>query len=89
MTKTARLAEAFSNGEELTAKQIASRFGFPSTGAVRATISNLRFSGMPIYSNERTNSKGKTLNKYRLGTPSKAVIAAGYRALAGQHVVAV
>lgn len=83
MTKTDRLVEAFVNGEELTAKQIASRFGFASTHSVRKIISNLRMEkGLAIYRNARTNSKGNTKSKYRLGTPSRAVVAAGYRALA-------
>jgi hypothetical protein len=36
--------------------------------------------GYPIYLNERKTTKGKSL-KYRLGTPSREVIAAGYQYL--------
>jgi len=82
MTKLDSLLQAFKNGEELTENQIASRFGFASTGAARASVSALRYKGFSIYANKRTNSKGDTLTKYRLGTPSREVIAAGYRALA-------
>lgn len=83
MTKTERLAEAFTNGEELTAKQIRARFGFASNGSVRSTISSLRMiHGLSIYANERVDSKGRVKNFYRLGTPSREVVAAGYRALA-------
>lgn len=80
MTQQERVLEALMTGEELTAKQISARF---SVGNPRAVIQNLRFSGFPVYLNKRTNSKGETKGFYRLGTPSRAVIAAGYRALAG------
>ena len=51
-------------------------------GNPQAVIQALRFSGYPIYLNTVTDTKGRSRNVYRLGTPSKAVIAAGYRALA-------
>ena len=40
--------------------------------------------GYPVYLNKRVSSfdGNQTYNKYRLGTPTRAVIAAGYRALA-------
>lgn len=79
MTKTDRVLAALMAGEVLTAKQIEARFG---VGNARATVSDLRMKGFAIYSNARTNSKGEVRNFYRLGTPSRAVIAAGYRALA-------
>jgi hypothetical protein len=79
MTKQDRLIEAFKNGEELTVKQIAARFGIANP---TATVSDLRLrSGYAIYANQRKNSKG-LITKYRLGNPSRAVVAAGYRAIA-------
>lgn len=82
MTKTDRLVEAFMNGEEMTAKQIRSRFGFASSESVRKTVSDLRNRhGYAIYLNERVDTKGRVKNKYRLGTPSSRVVAAGYRAV--------
>jgi len=81
MSKMERVLEVLSTGQELTAKQIQSRFG---VGNARATVSALRMKGYPIYANTRTDTKGRTKTKYRLGAPSKAVIAAGYRALAGK-----
>ena len=77
-----RVLEALMNGEELTAKQIASRF---NAGNPRAVIQNIRFEGFPVYLNKRTNSKGQTKGFYRLGSPSKSVIAAGYRAIANER----
>ena len=79
MSKTARILEALMGGEELTAKQMKARF---SVGNPAEVVRQLRFKGFAVYTNPRTNSKGKTKNFYRLGTPSRAVVAAGYRALA-------
>jgi|688.fasta_scaffold01334_15 hypothetical protein len=79
VTKQQALLEALQRGEQLTAKQITSRFGIANP---TATVSDLRFAGFAVYANKRTNSRGDTFTKYRLGTPSRAVVAAGYRALA-------
>lgn len=81
VTKQSRLLEALQRGEELTAKQITHRFEMANP---TASVSALRFQGYAIYANKRTNSRGETFTKYRLGRPSRAVVAAGYRALAAQ-----
>lgn len=82
VTKQARVLEALIKGEELTAKQMSHRFGIANP---TATVSDLRLrGGFAIYANERTNKLGGTYTKYRLGTPSRAVVAAGFRALAEQ-----
>lgn len=79
MTQKQRLASAFTNGAELTSKQIRSQFKIASPTKV---VSQLRLEdGMSIYLNQRTDSKGRTTQKYRLGTPSRSIIAAGYRAM--------
>lgn len=80
MTKTSMLLEAFQNGEELTANQISARYGIRN---VHDAIYNLRMQGYAVYLNARTNARGETVNKYRIGTPSRAVVAAGYKALGG------
>jgi predicted ArsR family transcriptional regulator len=77
-TKKERLLEALIAGERLTAKQIAHRFGLANP---TATISDLRFDGFSIYANRHVDTKGRVSTKYRLGRPSRAVVAAGYRAL--------
>jgi hypothetical protein len=79
MSKQARLTEALLNGEQLTAKQIAARFGIANPTAV---VSEIRFSGFPVYANVRKNSKGESVTRYRVGKASRKVVAAGYRALA-------
>ncbi len=81
MSKMERVLEVLSTGQELTGKQIQARFG---VGNARATVSALRMKGYPIYANEHKDTKGRVKTKYRLGSPSRAVIAAGYRALAAK-----
>ena len=78
-TQPAKVATALTNGAELTAKQISARYGVKN---VRAVISKLRSEGYSIYLNKRVSSfDGETYMKYMLGTPTKAVVAAGYAAL--------
>lgn len=67
-----------SNGEELTAKQIAARFGVSNPNDV---VYQLRNNGYAIYLNKRVDTKGRVTYKYRYGTPSRAVVAAGYQTL--------
>ena len=79
-TKSSMLVEALQNGEELTVKQIRARFGIANP---TATVSNIRmYDGFAIYANKHTDTKGRMTTKYRLGRPSRAVVAAGYRAIA-------
>lgn len=79
VTKSSKLLSALRTGEELTAAQISQRFGIKNP---RATVSDLRFQGFAIYANQHVDTKGRETTKYRLGTPSREVVAAGYRALA-------
>lgn len=79
VTKQAQVTEALLAGEQLTAAQISERFGVKNP---TATISNIRFSGYAVYGNQRKNSKGEVKTFYRIGRPSRAVVAAGYRAIA-------
>ena len=78
-TQTDKVANALVNGAELTAKQISARYNIKN---VRAVISQLRSEGFSIYLNRRVSSfDGETYMKYALGAPTKAVVAAGYKAL--------
>lgn len=78
-TQTAKVATALTNGAELTAKQISARYGVKN---VRAVISQLRSEGYSIFLNKRTSTyDGQTYMKYRIGTPTRSVVAAGYAAL--------
>lgn len=79
VTKQSRVLEALQSGEQLTAKQISARFGVKNP---TATISDIRLSGFAVYANQHKDTKGRVTTKYRLGTPSRAIVAAGYRAMA-------
>ena len=78
MTKTDAVLAAFRNGEELTASQIRARFG---AGNPHDIVRSLREKGYAIYLNERTNSKGEVTQKYRLGTPTREMVALAYAVL--------
>ena len=85
VTKESKVLEALQadTAKGLTAAQMTSRFGVANP---TATVSALRQKGYAIYANSRTNKGGETRTFYRLGTPTKAVIAAGYKALAAGSV---
>jgi hypothetical protein len=67
------------NGENLTAKQISARYNIANP---HDAVYQLRMEGYSIYCNKHTDTKGRVTNKYSFGTPSRKVIAAGYKALA-------
>ncbi len=79
-TKVDRVYEALVvNGEQLTAKQIAARYNVANP---HDAVYQLRMDGYPIYLNRHVDSKGRVTQKYRFGTPSRELIAAGYKAKA-------
>jgi hypothetical protein len=79
-TKVDRVYEALVvNGEQLTAKQISARYNVANP---YDAIYQLRMDGYPIYLNRHVDSKGRVTQKYRFGTPSRKIIAAGYKAMA-------
>jgi hypothetical protein len=81
MTKTDSVLSALQKGEELTAAQIKARF---SVGNPHEVVRSLREKGHAVYLNERTNSKGEITMKYRLGTPSRAMVAMAYAVLGNE-----
>lgn len=83
VTKESKVLSALQQGRTLSSAQMRAFFG---TGNPQAVIQSLRFKGYPIYLNTVTDTKGRSRNVYRLGTPSRAVIAAGYKALANGTV---
>ncbi len=78
-SKTFKLFQALHEGQELTEAQITQRFGLKNP---RASVSDIRFAGFAVYANQHTDTKGRVTTKYRMGKPSRKVVAAGYRALA-------
>lgn len=83
MNATTRLLNALRTGEELTARQIEARLGVTSA---RGLVHTLRSQGHAIYLNRRTNSKGTVTQKYRLGTPTRSMIAQAF-ALVGADML--
>ena len=79
MAATQKLLKALRMGYALTSKEISYRFGVTNP---HDTVYSLRQAGFPIYHDPIVRSRGRVTMKYRLGTPSRAVIAAGYKALA-------
>jgi len=77
-TKTGKLLAALRDGESLTEGQIKVRFGLANP---RASISDIRSEGFAVYANQHKDTKGRVTTKYRIGTPSRELIAAGYRAM--------
>ena len=56
--------------------------GAVGTANATATISDIRFAGFAVYANQHKDTKGRVTTKYRLGKPSRAIVAAGYKAMA-------
>ena len=73
-----KILTALSTGDSFTTKQLA-RKARTTTDNVAKRVHDLRFEGNMIYSNPV--GKGNAVS-YRIGTPSKAVVAAGLQALA-------
>jgi len=65
----------------LTAQKMRSVFGVANPSA---TINELRNEGHTIYLNSRINSNGDKVSFYRLGSPTKRIVAAGIAALRSQ-----
>lgn len=62
----------------LTAQKMQSVYGVANPSAL---INELRNEGHAIYLNTRINSNGEKVSFYRLGTPTKRMVAAGIAAL--------
>ena len=69
LSKTQRVINAFERGDVITWKTLRTTFDLTSP---QAMVDKLRSQGFMIYINK--DSKGTS---YRMGTPSKAIIAAG------------
>lgn len=77
-SKTQKVLNLLSSGKPVSWKTLRNRFDLVSP---RAMIDKLRLEGNMIYINK--TSKGTS---YRLGTPSKAIIAAGIKKLYGKEL---
>ena len=77
-TKTEKVRNLFNTGVSVTWKQLRNKFDLTSPAAM---VGKLRNEGMMIYENR--TSAGVS---YRVGTPSKAIIAAGINKVFGKQV---
>jgi hypothetical protein len=78
-TKQGKLFRALViDGESLTASQIQKRFSIRNP---RATVSEIRYAGFPIYANTRKAGNGVRVTEYKHGKASRKLVAAGYKAI--------
>lgn len=80
-TKSERVLAHLQTGRDLTEGQARQRFGI---GNMSAEATRFRARGFAVYRNRKTLSNGNRVATYRLGTPTRAVVAAGYRALSAR-----
>ena len=78
LSKTTKVRNLFATGQDVSWKQLRNKFDLKSPAAM---VGKLRNEGMMIYENR--TSAGVS---YRVGTPSKAIIAAGINKVFGKQV---
>lgn len=72
MSKQAKLLNYLQSGAEVTARQITGSFGLKNP---HDAIHQLRNQGHCVYGNKATLADGTETTKYRLGKPSKRMVA--------------
>lgn len=80
MSATTSLINYLKSGKTVTAKQITARFGLANP---HEAVRQLRMKGYAVYANNSTLWNGETTTRYRLGTPTRKMIAAAYAVLGG------
>ena len=78
-TKTFKLFSALYNGDKVTASDASKRFGIKN---IAAEASRIRAHGYAVYSNSRKAGNGVNVTEYEMGTPSREIVALGYKAKA-------
>ena len=79
LNKKTKVLNLLSKGVPVSWKALRSKFDLTSP---RAMVDQLRSEGHMIYINENTGTNGNNTS-YRMGTPSKAIVAAGIQKLYG------
>jgi len=77
-TKTFKLFTALYQGEAVTPATAQSRFGIKN---MSAEVSRIRQAGYAVYANTRKSGNGVKVTEYKIGKPSRRLVAAGYRAI--------
>ena len=75
-----KILTSLQSGGQVSAKQFAAWFG-TTVSTISARVSELRSEGYSIYNNTHKDTKGRMTKMYRIGKPTRAVVAAGYAAL--------
>lgn len=78
-TKTYKLFQALQAGERITPAAAEKRFGIKN---MSAEVSRVRQSGFAVYRKNRVAGNNVEVTEYVMGTPSRAIVAAGYKAMA-------
>ena len=78
LSKTEKVRNLFLTGKDVSWKTLRNKFDLTSPAAM---VGKLRNEGIMIYEN-----KSKSGVSYRVGTPSKAIIAAGINKVFGKQV---
>lgn len=72
MSKQAKLLSFLKSGRDVTAKQISGSFGLKNP---HDAIHQLRSQGYCVYGNKTTLADGTETTKYRLGQPTRRMVA--------------
>ena len=80
MSITAKVLRHLLKGNTITAAEIAGKFG---AGNATEIVRQLRMKGYAVYSNKTELWDGTPTTKYRIGTPSRAMVAAAYQTVGG------
>ena len=78
-TKTHKLFTALQAGEKVSPAQAEKRFGIKN---ISAEASRIRASGFAVYANRRMAANHVEVTEYRIGKPSRKIVALGYKAQA-------
>ena len=78
-TKTFKVLQALQTGAAITPAEANKRFGVKN---LSAEVSRIRQHGFAVYSNSRKAGNGVQVTEYQIGTPSRTIVAAGYKAMA-------
>lgn len=78
MSKTARVLRHLLKGNTLTTAELSGKF---NVGNPQEVIRQLRMKGYAVYANPVTLWDGTPSTKYRIGKPSRKMVAAAYQAM--------
>lgn len=76
-TKTYKLLQALRDGGQFTAAQANKRFGIKN---IRAEATRIRQAGYCVNTQRKISGNYHTITSYKIGTPSRELVAAGYLA---------